>query len=29
MIRVEKEEETPTSQYDKHVIRAILVFGVG
>ncbi|WP_300672584.1 DUF4198 domain-containing protein [Desulfoluna sp.] len=29
MIRVEKKEEVPTSEYDKHVIRAVLVFGVG
>ncbi|VVS93901.1 DUF4198 domain-containing protein [Desulfoluna spongiiphila] len=29
MIRVEKKEETPTPRYDSHVMRAVLVFGVG
>jgi len=29
MIRVEKKEEAPTPEYDKHVMRAVLVFGVG
>lgn len=29
MIRVEKREEKPTASYDTHVMRAVLVFGVG